>query len=292
MKTEINVDIRDTNRGNVAAGALLGIGLLFAASAASAGVIFQDDFRSGDLSKKLNGVNFWTNNSSSYVQPSATGPSTITVKPETTPGDYSVRALYAGTPNLAEDARPELRFKLGKQYSELWISFRLYVPKNYFHRVPIGSGNNKFLILYGPSTGDNEVTNSVHYIDFEEWPTADGGGSVEMQWKRMSQQMGWIKAPKTWGIGEPEDRGRWHNYVFHYKMATSARNDGVVQVWKNGNLVHNVTNLDNYNPGYNYFEWGYIFGASNSGFNTDTELRLDDITFSTTPPLGSPRWIP
>jgi hypothetical protein len=284
MKHEISVDVRSNKRSTFATGALFGLGLLFATSAATAGVIFQDDFRSGDLSKKLNGANFWSNNSASYIQPSASGRSTITVKPETTPGDYSVRALYAGTSNLAEDARPELRFNLGGQYSELWISYRLYIPTNYYHRQPsVGTPNNKAFII-DDNTGR-------HYIDFEVWPLSDGADHFSLNWKANGVAKGHTFY-RNWTYGAPADRGRWHNYVIHLKMATSANNNGVVQVWKNGAQVLDITNLANYTPGYNFFERGYIFGASNSGFTKDTELRLDDVTFATTPPLGAPRWIP
>ena len=98
-----------------------GIAALLLSVPGMAGVIFEDDFSSGDLMKKLNGATFWTNNSSDYVPPGGSNRSTITVKPETTPGDFSVRALYAGRPDLTVDARPELRFNLGGRYSELWV---------------------------------------------------------------------------------------------------------------------------------------------------------------------------
>ena len=260
---------------------IVGMSALFVSGQATAEVIFQDDFNTGGILKKLNGAAFWSNNSSSSIPPGATGRSTITVKPETTSGDFSVRALYVGSVDLTADARPELRFNLGGQYPELWISFRVYIPQNYFHRIPIGTGNNKFFILY-----DNSSTpaSSIQYIDLEAWPRGDGSDRVGMQWKYNGAPQGWKYPPKDWTLGAPEDRGKWHNYVLHYKLSTSATaNNGVVQVWKNGTQVLDIQNLPNYTPTSNHFGWGYIFGASNSGFNVDTELRLDDIVFSDSP---------
>ena len=249
------------------------------ADSPSGTIIFQDDFRSGDISKTLNGAAFWSNNSSAYQQPSATRLSDIFVLPES-PSGYSVRALYAGTTNLAEDARPELRFDLGGQYPELWVSFRLYIPQNYFHRIPIGSGNNKFLIMW------NDVYSSSQYFDLEVWPRGSGDGSdkVSFNSKYNGVAQGHVFPSQDWTLGAPDDRGRWHTYVLHFKLATSAiANDGAMQVWKNGVLVMNFENLPHYTPGANYFANGYVFGASNSGFTEDTELRLDDVVFATTP---------
>ena len=256
---------------------MVGMSALFVSGQAMAGVIFQDDFNTGDILKKLNGAAFWTNNSSSSIPPGATGRSTITVKPETTSGDFSVRALYAGSLDLTVDARPELRFNLGGQYPELWVSFRVYIPSNYYHRDALGSDNNKFFII------DN--TDGSQYFDFEIWLLGTNGGdrlSFNSKYNGVAQGHKFYATDTT--IGTPADRGKWHNYVLHIKLATTAiSNDGMAQIWKNGVLTMNFQNLAHYTPGANYFGDGYIFGASNSGFNEDTELRLDDIVFSDSP---------
>ena len=251
---------------------------LFLSGQAMAGVIFQDNFSTGDISKKLNGVAFWTDNSSNYQQPSATKLSTITVQPEAA-GGYSLRALYAGTTNPAEGARPELRFNLGGQYPEYWVSFDLFIPLNYTHRIGNPVSNDKFFIT------DNNV--GSQFIDRETFPDYSYGSGVDVgstQLKYNGVNYGFQGPASTWQFVSAADRGTWAHYVLHHKVATSATsNDGVAQTWKNGALVQSFTNFPNYTPGANYFEEGYIFGASNSGFAVDTELRLDNIVFSDSP---------
>lgn len=284
MKTNTGVSMRSCVRADFLKGAFLAVGLLLTAAPASAAIIFQDDFSTGNISKKLNGAAFWTDNSSNYQQPSATKLSSITVQPEVG-GGYSVRALYAGTTNVAEGARPELRFTLGGQYPELWISYKVYIPANYYHRNGAVSSNNKFFII------DNMI--GSQFMDFETFPVGNGSDVANMQLKYNGVNHDFQGGASQWYVGTPEDRGAWHYYVLHLKVATSATaSDGVSQAWKDGNLVRQFLNLPNYTPGANYFEEGYIFGASNSGFAVDTELRLDDITFATTPPLGGPHWMP
>ena len=247
------------------------------AALGTAGVIFQDDFNSGNILKTLNGAAFWINGSEDAKDPYATKPSDIFVQAEDA-GGFSLRVLYAGTANLLGDARPQLNFELGGAlYPELWVSFRVYIPQNYFHRVPIGTGNNKFFII------DNNI--GTQYIDFEVWPRGDGSDRVSFNSSYNGVAQGHIFPANDWTLGAPEDRGKWHNYLLHLKLSTSTTaNNGVVQAWKNGVLVMDFQGLPHYTPAANYFGRGYIFGAANSGFNEDTELRLDDVVFSDSPP--------
>lgn len=246
------------------------------APVATAGVIFQDDFSSGNILKTLNGAIFWINGSEDARDPYATKPSDIFVQAEDAEG-FSLRVHYAGTPDLLGDARPQLNFELGGVYPELWVSFRVYIPQNYFHRVPIGTGNNKFFII------DNNI--GTQYFDFEVWPRGDGSDRVSFNSSYNGVGRGHIFPSIDWTLGAPEDRGKWHDYILHLKLATSATaNNGLVQAWKNGVLVMDFQGLPHHTPAANYFGRGYIFGAANSGFNEDTELRLDDVVFSNSPP--------
>jgi hypothetical protein len=243
---------------------------------------FEDDFSTGNILKTLNGLSFWANNSSSFQQPTATRLSTITVAAEAgsenphSTAVNSVRALYAGTTNIEEDARPELRFTLRGQYPDIWTSFDLYIPLNYSHRSPASPGNNKFFII-------DDLT-GAHYLDVEAWPTSGGNDRLGMQWKYNGVAQGWRYPTTEVSLGNASDRGLWHHYVFHHKVSSGpTANDGMFQLWKNGVLVMNFQNLPNYTPGANYFERGYIFGASNSGFTPDTILRMANVKFSSSP---------
>lgn len=85
------------------------------------GVFFSDDFESGDISKTENGFTWSTEN---YVGVASTPNGTL-----------GLRFVF-GPDALNEDTNREQRFHLGKDYSDLWIKYDLYVPENYHHRCP------------------------------------------------------------------------------------------------------------------------------------------------------------
>lgn len=238
---------------------------------------FTDNFDTGNILKTLNGTAFWSNNTSSFQQPSANKLSSITVQTEPS-GGYSLRALYAGTTNIEEDARPEIRFDLKGDYTDLWCSFDVFVPANYFHRVPASPANNKFFIIYDANNAYR------HFFDLETWPingATDGSDRFGLQRGYNGANVGWLYPPTNVTLGAPADRGLWHQYVLHWKVATTqTSNDAMFQLWKNGALVMNFQGLPDWDPNENSVRKGYIFGASNSGFTPDTELRLDNIQFS------------
>jgi len=105
------------------------------------------------------------------------------------------------------------------------------------------------------------------------------------------------------------DRGHWMTIVVHAKYATEAKyleamaadgsydrgdGDGVVEIWKT-NWQGETIKLVDVHHGHWYgtqigsaepargFNYGYLLGWANSGFNEDTILHIDNITFSTTP---------
>ena len=237
MRQDTNAKFRNTLRAGFLISTLFtGVSLLGVSVPATATVIFQDYFNSGTITKKLNGVPFWINGSQDAPDTYATRPSDIFTQAEAD-GGYALRVLYVGTPNPLGDARPQLNFELGATtYPELWVSFRVYIPQNYVHRVPSGTGNNKFFII------DNNI--GSQYIDLEVWPRGDGSDKVSFNSKYNGVAQGHIFPTKDWTFGAPEDRAKWHNYVLHLKLSTSAgANNGVVQAWKNGALVMDFQNL-------------------------------------------------
>jgi hypothetical protein len=60
---------------------------------------------------------------------------------------------------------------------------------------------------------------------------------------------------------------------------------GIGTEWKK---VMDFQNLPHYTDGGNFFSNGYIFGASNSGWNVDTELRMRDFVISAKAPVSVP----
>ena len=80
----------------------------------AASYFFTDDFETGDLSKTENGFEW-----------SSTDYKTV----ETPNGTLGLKFKY-GPDNLNEDSWQERRFSLGKDYSEFWLKYDLYLPEN------------------------------------------------------------------------------------------------------------------------------------------------------------------
>lgn len=66
---------------------------------------------------------------------------------------------------------------------------------------------------------------------------------------------------KTWDLGKYET-GKWVDWIFHFKW--SYQNDGILEVWKNGNLVISKTGANCFNDKIGpYFKMGLYKGWEN-----------------------------
>lgn len=257
-------------------GAILMAGMLGSTNAIS-GVIFSDDFETGDLSHSVGGAK-WTDSV-------RTGVSNSVAKS----GSYSLAFKYPGVPD-GEDSFSEQRYYLGGNYPELWIKYDLYIPANYRHRTQSGSANNK-AFAYAWSGTYQDLTGPL--LGFNFWP--DGTGeSRGSQWFRSPllpsgrhiwpDDSRWID-PRVIKL---TDRGKWMQVMIHFKYATSSNDNGVVELWitpQGGErkLMYSERHGDFYVPGQPGFEAGYLLGWANSGFDEDTTLYIDNIVFSTDP---------
>ena len=249
-------------------------------SYASAEILFEDDFESGDTSHTESGIR-WTDKVNVVVNSS---------NPKA--GNYSARMLYNGNTDLSEDAFTELRFDLGTPKQTVWLKYDLYIPHNYYHRDGIGSDNNKgFFHLWN---GNYNTAKQLTYINW--WPTSSGKSSISNGWKtndnvsRHRFDQNDINNYEKDGDGviaiDPQSMaGRWVEVIIHCRAADIGVNNGATQIWLDNNLIwsvvdannHYIDNIDN----ANLFTAGYILGWSNSGFNEDTAFFLDNVVFAT-----------
>lgn len=130
-----------------------------------------------------------------------------------------------------------------------------------------------------------------------EYGSANTGNSVEMGlWygNRGNSYLSYYPAKDhgAWRAGhtiseEPfidksADLGKWMEVIIHLKIASESNDDGIIEVWKNGEKYFDTTNLPNHSElGYNYYDKGYLLGWSNSGFEEETILYIDNVIFST-----------
>lgn len=231
---------------------------------ASAGVIFQDDFEYGNLNKTMNGA-FWANGA--YANVTDKGPALS--------GTHSLKFTY----KPGKNSWAEQRFDLGGKYSDIWIKWSIYIPQNFEKN---GSRNNK--LMYVDSRKTPETNNLNMYTGFEHWGDTIIGTQQAYQ---NSSSIGWMWAdPPLKFLDSTEDKGKWHTFIFHLKKADSPNSsNGLIQVWKDGRLRMNITNLNNYSNGYNAYETGYLMGWANSGYSEteNTYFYIDDVVFSDEP---------
>ncbi len=247
------------------------IPLLIACNSAISNPIFTDGFESQNLKTSINGVSW---GSSAYTQIS---------NEKAKDGIYSLKFSYAPTDDT-KDSWSEQRFSLGKAYKEIWISYDILIPENYFHRTTsYGSSNNKgFIMLW---SGDYSNPTGPE-IGTEFWPNQDGSSTASIRLAGVGfDKHYWQACP---GIVEISDRGKWITIIAHLKYASANNNDGVVQIWKtyaDGKIEQpcNMTDGAWYTPNANGFESGYIMGWSNSGFNEQTNFYVDNFKVSETP---------
>ncbi|WP_394168167.1 heparin lyase I family protein [Saccharospirillum alexandrii] len=218
-------------------------------------------------------------------------------------GNESLRFRFMGDTDLNEDAWAEKRFELDRIYSELWIRYKLWVPENYFHRNGDGPDNNKGLIMLWSDDYSGISHTSLHFTrprdinSSGESASNPGGSALYGTWKPNSGVAFNFFNPYDLSDDSPSmdemsmgilssDRGRWIDWVIHAKVSDLhiEQNDidgpgnGKLQVWKDGELIYNVTDATNYTEvdGMNGWDQGYILGWANSGFDETTYMHVDD----------------
>ena len=225
---------------------------------------FEDDFA---LGVKNNANGFTWSSTGSRV--------TVQLAPDAS-GDYALRFRY-GPDAIGADSSAEQRFALGRQLSELWLDYYLWIPANFALRndAPF---NNKFLSLWPlnySTTGDTFMvteferngtdTSYARILGYGDLFYADGtlsrGGDAV-------QNSNFINAAKA---------GAWTRIQVHYKMASGAgQTDGVYEGWVNGSLQwRSRTDWVFWSTGgNNYIANGFFMGWANSGYTDTTDFYI------------------
>ena len=222
---------------------------------AKAQTLFQDGFESGNLTYTQSGFKWGSTTNSSQGKVSVSS-----LKPRT--GAYSLQFLFPAMPD-GQDDWAEQRLEMNSSHTEAWVMYDLYIPDNYYHRSQSGGSNNKFFALYR-----NPYGTPGFQVNFSTIPNGSGGSNLEIH----SYNNGSENPIQTPASGKDfitaADAGHWQNIIMHFKVPTgNGTNDGVMQMWKNGISVVNITNLGAYGGvNQNYFDAAYFIGWSNSGF--------------------------
>lgn len=275
---------------------------------------FQDGFEKANMSATdSDGFKWLANNRTSVVTQNSTyGPTAVynnrninnsapAVLNNSVPrnwtakdGKYSLRVHYPAGANWAEQ-----RFLFGKAYPDLWLSYWIRVPQNYYRGSVSNVGgavNNKWgIFLMGTMKGNKDYRNkTVSLVEMRDWPNNNGGCNLDMSFRNGTN--GRYHTSKIYtDFITPADAGRWMQIVYHLKASRSSTStDGILQMyrrWSNETSFTLINDLENINVGIGkgsiasgYFGWGggYLMGYANAPYAHDTNWLIDDFTISTT----------
>jgi len=188
------------------------------------------------------------------------------------------------------DSSAEQRFNMGRDLSELWLEYYVYIPSNFALRADFPA-NNKFLSLWPTSystVGDTYVvteferngtdTSRARILGYGDQFYANGttirGGDAVMN-------SNFISAARA---------GAWHRIRVHYKLASGpGETDGVYEGWLGDSLMwRSRTDWVFWSTGGNNFvRNGYLFGWANSGYTDETLFHLRNLRFYDSDPNWS-----
>lgn len=245
-----------------------GMTVLLVTFSVSAQTLFLDGFESGDRSATQNNIR--------WILPGG-NISINSLRPRT--GSYAMEFRFPARPD-GQDSSAEQRIALGASYTDLWIKYDFYVPTNYYHRTQSGAANNKYFAIYR-----NPYTNPGFQVNFSTQPNGSGGSHLEIHTQDNGREAPVQSPSSARNFLTSADAGRWHNLILHIKVPTGpSTNDGVMQLWKNGTQIVNLTNLASWGgTGQNYMDEAYILGWSNSGYTNETIFYVDNFEVSNTP---------
>jgi hypothetical protein len=286
-------------------------GLAAWSTGASASLLFSDDFSSGDMSRH-NAQFRWGDGqvrgpgTGSDVIDRISGPNGTTV---------SARRFRYGTWqeqrfHLTSSAN-EARSPNGQSnvaHPEVWVSYWMRVPQNYYHRSVNGSAghNNKgWLYLWKDayekwhSSWTDESTVTPTSMSLHWWPSdpvgstrvtvvasryrQNWGNRANMTFVKPERQIPGASAGRSFAF-LPSEFGKWVHFTFGMKVASKeGAKDGFARIYVNGELAMAMENLDSGGKGsQNGFDRGYIMGYHNSGYDQTTTYYITDFRIGTT----------
>jgi len=260
--------------------------------------IFFDSFTTNNFSRTYNGAAWGGSEGNRAII------SNVYSAGNTSINTTAMLCEFTGSANLSIDAGAGTNFNLGALYTKLFIEFDMYIPNGtepwggaaYKHRDGLdadgtsGSDNNKFFRIWQRSRSDpspppgtsSDGYNSGEKVGASLWRDSANNSEIRADWSSPGGAIGPKGAPYTRYIDLSTDLGKWMRVKIFVASATATAN-GTIKIWKNDTLLIDNTNLvQNYEGleprGYQY---GYLLGYSNSGFDANTKILIDNVHFYT-----------
>ena len=217
-------------------GGLFLLALLWAAAGVRSGpILFQSDFESGDLS--------------GWKEERCCDYSIQVVDSPARAGKHAARfEVRKDQPNVSNSKRAEIKLGSVPPESERWYAFSILLPEG--HRAD-------------PST---EIVAQWHAVpDFDEgetWrtpplalETEDGSWKIHRRWDARTVTPDNTPEGKATDTIGPCEEEKWVDWVFRVKW--SWKEDGLIEVWKDGEQVLRHEGPNAYNDEYGtYFKMG------------------------------------
>ncbi len=252
-----------------------GIALLTAMTSASAAVIVNDSFESGNLSAP---------GTTDFAWLGPAGDAGVVSKGAKT-GQFSLGFTYpAGEPWA------EVGFTLNVPRPEVWMRYWIRVPTNFLHSATGSNGavNNKFMSIWMDGY-DARGDGSSFWLSMER--SGNGNSDLAFTYTKGSNTGSLAYSQQKPFINAQSDRGRWMQIVLHLKAQSAPGvNNGVIETWRRWESesgftqLHKKTDVPLRVPasGAKGFSRGYLLGWANGEYDQATEWFIDDFTMSTT----------
>jgi hypothetical protein len=290
-----------TSGGTESISAQLGVpaAMVLVTASVQSAALFDDDFATGDKTHTENGVRWH-----------GAGVRAVVVDD---PGNSSGKALRLRfeprfTTIDGDMAWAEQRFYLGPDgetgiFKDLWLKYRLLIPSNYqLINTPSTSSNDKWIRVWSRGSGfpNNDGYSPYYYKGgFSTRPLSTPGAGARFfaEWGTDLDGVGPNGTPNFTGWIEPADVGQEVEYIMRIKADTSGTvggatlptgGNGALQAWKNGVKIIDYTTLSwrSSTGDHEFFEYGYVLGYSNCGYDQQTDFLLRQFTIATSNIFG------
>jgi hypothetical protein len=197
-------------------------------------------------------------------------------------GGYALKFQFAAAP-LGQDGWSEQRFNLGRNVTELWVEYYMFLPTNFVVRND-QPANNKFIALWADNystEGDLQVITEFEYRD-----SANAGARMLSLSENYPTSTIRDKGYHLSNFLTTSMAGKWHRVRVHFRASSASQNkDGIYEGWIGDTLAWRSVDWSFWYPGgKNYIRNGYLMGWANSGYAQSTDFFIDDVKFFTTNP--------
>jgi hypothetical protein len=239
-------------------------------------VIFQDNFQSGQFGK------WGFSENANYGILKAT-PKRISIvdAPGLAKGRKAVRFAVQRAP---DSFRSEISLPHEPGFRERWYGERIFVPNDWVFDPNRGAD---IVMQWHAIPGNWRATfpNLVIAIDNTSWIIRQSHGSAQTKPTRTQTK-----------LAEPVQRGAWVSWVIHAKW--SPRDNGLIQIWKDGKLVAELkgpnvysTIGEEYTPylktGIYHPEWHMDKDGKREAFDKETPGVTTKVIYATDIKIGS-----